>query len=101
MGDRILDEDDERYLENLVIPARDPVPDMDGDCPDVRDDSFMHGDDNRKFFTLEKVPSGNKFGNTDYNSETPLDVYAMMAVCFIFAIIYQLIKTFREKREGK
>lgn len=101
MGDRILDEDDERYLEDLAIPARDPVPDIDGDCPDVRKDSFMYGDDNRKFFTLEKVPRGQKFGNTDYDPDTPLDVYAMMAVCFIFAIIYQIIKLMREKKEVK
>jgi len=95
MGD-ILDGDQEDYVEDLVIPKREDFPDCDGDVH-VRDDSFMRGEDDKRHFGFEQVPRGEKFGNSDYNPDTPRDVYAMMAVCFLFAIIYQVIKYLRER----
>ena len=105
MGDkrRVLSDGYVDAQEDLVIPRREIVPAHD-DVPEVRDDSFSKGvgAGDRRFFHMEKVPrSTDKFGGGEYDPKPSTTVYFGIALCLMFAIIYQFAKALRIKMENK
>ena len=89
----IMDEDEEDYVEDLVLPEREDYPDC--DTPLVREDSFMRGDDDKRYIDVPPLRSPSKFGNGNYNPETPRDVYLFLALFFLFLFLYEFMRRSR------